>query len=90
MSEKENLTKELKKVIITGKTYTEYIDAIADHLLNNYDIAPKGKYNYGKAVEYRGKQSKPNDNRCVACGEIIPEGLQVCHSCALRGYGHNR
>ena len=23
----------------------------------------------------------PNVNRCVCCGEIIPEGLQVCSSC---------
>lgn len=22
------------------------------------------------------------DNRCVCCGEIIPEGSQVCYSCA--------
>lgn len=21
------------------------------------------------------------ENRCISCGEIIPEGLQVCHSC---------
>lgn len=21
------------------------------------------------------------ENRCVACGEIIPEGLQVCNNC---------
>ena len=21
------------------------------------------------------------ENRCLACGEIIPEGLQVCHNC---------
>ena len=21
------------------------------------------------------------DNRCIICGEIIPEGLQVCLSC---------
>ena len=22
-----------------------------------------------------------SDNRCVYCGEIIPEGRQVCHTC---------
>lgn len=21
------------------------------------------------------------ENRCVCCGEIIPEGIQVCYSC---------
>lgn len=25
-----------------------------------------------------------NDNRCVCCGEIIPEGLQVCMNCQKR------
>ena len=33
MNEKEKLIKLLKKVIITGKTYTEYIEAIADRLI---------------------------------------------------------
>lgn len=22
-----------------------------------------------------------NCNRCISCGEIIPEGFQVCHNC---------
>lgn len=22
-----------------------------------------------------------NNNRCICCGEIIPEGLQVCWTC---------
>lgn len=22
-----------------------------------------------------------NENRCVICGEIIPEGLQICPKC---------
>ena len=25
-----------------------------------------------------------NDNRCVCCGAIIPEGLQVCLACAIK------
>lgn len=27
-----------------------------------------------------------NDNRCVACGRIIPEGRQICPLCEA-GYG---
>jgi hypothetical protein len=41
MTEKEKLTKLLKKVTITGKTYTEYIEAIADCLISN-GICMKG------------------------------------------------
>ena len=26
------------------------------------------------------------DNRCVCCGEIIPEGRQVCPMCEKKGY----
>ena len=26
------------------------------------------------------------DERCVCCGEIIPEGIQVCSKCAGHGY----
>ena len=22
-----------------------------------------------------------NENRCIMCGAIIPEGIQVCHDC---------
>ena len=25
-----------------------------------------------------------NDNRCVCCGEIIPEGVQVCKMCQMK------
>ena len=25
-----------------------------------------------------------NDNRCVCCGNIIPEGWQVCLACAIK------
>ena len=53
MKEKEMLINSLKKVTITGKTYTEYLAAIADHLLNNFDITPKNKG--GGKIEYRGK-----------------------------------
>lgn len=51
MSERESLVKSLKQVIITGKTYTEYIEALADHLLTNYDVTRKHKG--GGKIEYR-------------------------------------
>lgn len=51
--EKEMLIKSLKQVDISGKTYTEYIAAIADHLLTNYDITKKGREG-GRKIEYRG------------------------------------
>ena len=54
--EKESLIKSLKQVIITGKTYTEYIAAIADHLLTNYDITRKNKG--GGKIEYRADSNK--------------------------------
>ena len=80
MNEKESLVKSLKQVIITGKTYTEYIEALADHLLTNYDLTRKNKG--GGKIEYRAEQSKTNANRCVACGAFISEGLELCFSCS--------
>lgn len=56
MSEKEKLIKSLKQVVITGKTYTEYIEALADHLLTNYDITPKGKCS--AKIEYRNNHTE--------------------------------
>lgn len=29
-----------------------------------------------------GQMCMDNVNRCAACGEVIPEGLQICKSCA--------
>lgn len=52
MNEKELLIISLKQVDITGKTYTEYIAAIADHLLANYNITKKCRE--GSKIEYRG------------------------------------
>ena len=28
-----------------------------------------------------GVENKMNDNKCVMCGDIIPEGRQVCPMC---------
>ena len=33
----------------------------------------------------RKKGWKAMDNRCVCCGAIIPEGTQVCPTCARKG-----
>jgi hypothetical protein len=52
----------------------------------NY-IANKMHYDrstvYKKYRKFAGGERvrKTNDNRCVCCGEIIPEGRQVCPSC---------
>ena len=31
-----------------------------------------------------GRMRMDNVNRCAACGEVIPEGLQICKSCAAK------
>ena len=31
-----------------------------------------------------GQMCMDNVNRCAACGEVIPEGIQVCKSCAAK------
>ena len=31
-----------------------------------------------------------NNNRCVICGEIIPEGLQVCPKCEKADYTESK
>jgi hypothetical protein len=44
MNEKEKLIKILKQVTITGKTYTEYIESIADRLISEgYEAREKEK-----------------------------------------------
>lgn len=30
------------------------------------------------------------DNRCVCCGEIIPEGLQVCYNCFAKTFNFDK
>ena len=32
-------------------------------------------------IQYDIQLYRPNVNRCVCCGEIIPEGRQVCLNC---------
>lgn len=36
---------------------------------------------YGVCVA-RDPRSSDTDNRCVCCGDVIPEGRQVCPNCA--------
>ena len=31
-----------------------------------------------------------NNNRCVCCGEIIPEGRQVCPICERKSYSRDK
>jgi len=32
-----------------------------------------------------GRKKVENENRCVSCGDIIPEGRQVCPNCEITG-----
>ena len=34
--------------------------------------------------QYEEKDSADNENRCVACGEVIPEGIQICPACGRK------
>ena len=34
--------------------------------------------------QYEEKYSSDNANRCVACGEVIPEGTQICPACGRK------
>ena len=36
-----------------------------------------------KASNNTQKEWSVMDNRCICCGEIIPEGLQVCPNCMV-------
>lgn len=39
------------------------------------------KNRYGEKCHIKRYRIKTNDNRCVLCGTIIPEGRQICPSC---------
>ena len=50
---------------------------------NSYPVKEtKGKTIKVKQWEY--KEESGNNNRCVSCGEIIPEGRQVCPHCETK------
>lgn len=34
--------------------------------------------------QYEEKDSSDNANHCVACGEVIPEGIQICPACEIK------
>ena len=36
---------------------------------------------YGEYVAYKSRSMMTGPERCVCCGEIIPEGRQVCGAC---------
>lgn len=46
-----------------------------------YALHPPDRRHTSTAKARHQLDSDPNVNRCVCCGEIIPEGLQVCSSC---------
>ena len=78
---REDLIKSLKKVTITGKTYTEYIAALADHLIENYQI---------KAVTFQNEDQSATSAEilgyCLLCEREFPvkslyEKNQICPKC---------
>lgn len=34
--------------------------------------------------QYEEKDRTGNENRCVSCGEVIPEGIQICPACGRK------
>ena len=40
---------------------------------------------YGEDVAYKRRRRMAGPERCVCCGEIIPEGRQVCPQCEKGG-----
>ena len=34
--------------------------------------------------QYKEKDSSDNANHCAACGEVIPEGMQICPACGRK------
>lgn len=34
--------------------------------------------------QYEEKDSADNANNCAACGEVIPEGIQICPACGRK------
>lgn len=40
---------------------------------------------YGEYVAYKRRRRMAGPERCVCCGEIIPEGRQVCPQCEKGG-----
>ena len=67
-----------------GKADT--IKRFADRLKRYYDDREKYlgysiAYNIDQVAEAMLKGNTTTDNKCVACGGIIPEGRQVCPGC---------
>ena len=66
-----------------------YMDAVkqfADRLKRYYEDKEKYlgysiAYNIDRVAEELIKGAGAPDNKCVACGETIPEGRQVCPGC---------
>lgn len=49
-------------------------------------ITDDGKQTY-ICKECDSKAGLPSDNTCVCCGEVIPEGMQVCAVCETKNTG---
>lgn len=63
-----------------GKTRKEQSDFIT--LVKNYGYRAGVARSVGDALNIIGVSSTPSaDNRCLLCGEIIPEGKHLCWKC---------
>lgn len=74
-------------------TYVVWKDDLADALLklSKENIEKIYSKLQGHGTTYVKKWIKEyynigeNDNKCLCCGAIIPEGRQVCPNCEIRG-----
>lgn len=75
-----------KKVARLREEIADNIKRFADRLKRYYDANDKYlgysiAYNIDRVAEELIKGAGAPDNKCVACGETIPEGRQVCPGC---------
>lgn len=78
--------KEKAKAAFRTKERSDTIKQFADRLKRYYDENEKYlgysiAYNIDRVAEELIKGAGAPDNKCVSCGETIPEGRQVCPGC---------
>ena len=71
----KTFTKRLKRYYEDGERYLGYSIAY------NIDQVAKAMLHQLTPTYTNSHQLTPPDNKCVACGDIIPEGRQVCPGC---------
>lgn len=80
----------VKKINITIKLRG---DNVYDLYIDDKWVASRGSYiniteeikkEVEKCIIGFGDKRQYTEERCVCCGEIIPEGKQICKSCELK------